>query len=262
MPQYKQIFLDTANEIFNIFGPVYEFEFCTAQVRPSSPLLQGEPNSTDPCDQLDFPLLNDVDFKPNTKIETLDDMDRLPFPDGIAKTVVCTSALEHVFHPQQAADEMFRILAPGGILLFCMRTRSHSEHKPGNYWYFTPHSVQRLLSRFDASLVGWQGEDHSPHTVYGIGCKTPVCDSFRKGASLFSNRFQTNINKTNEQITWRQKLRQYLADLLSRLSDQPSQNSRQTNFMVHLPIDRQLKSDILSGCLKKGNDGTRLDLET
>lgn len=255
MRQYTQTFLDTANEVFDIFGPVYEFEYHPTETPPPSSEIHDVPS------EFDFPLLNDVDFEPKTRIDTLKDIARLPFPDGIAKTVICTDALEHVFRPHQAVEEMFRILAPGGILLFCTPTGSHSVQKPGNYWYFTPHSVQRLLSQFAVTLIGWQGADHSPHTVYGIGCKTPVCDSFIRGAGLFSNKFQQNLNEINNQLGWRQKLKLYMIDLLKRPFDQSSRDSLQTNFIVHLPVDRQLKNDVLLGCLNKGNKGTRLDLE-
>jgi len=41
----------------------------------------------------------------------------MPFHDGSQHIVICDSVLEHVVSPLKSLDEMFRVLAPGGIAL-------------------------------------------------------------------------------------------------------------------------------------------------
>jgi SAM-dependent methyltransferase len=41
----------------------------------------------------------------------------IPLPSGSQQLVFCDSVLEHVISPSKSLDEMFRVLAPGGILL-------------------------------------------------------------------------------------------------------------------------------------------------
>jgi SAM-dependent methyltransferase len=43
--------------------------------------------------------------------------EELPFPDGHFGTVVCFEVLEHLVEPRRAAQELFRVLRPGGFLV-------------------------------------------------------------------------------------------------------------------------------------------------
>jgi len=43
--------------------------------------------------------------------------EHLPFPEGMFDAVVCTETLEHVDEDQAAMEEMYRVLAPQGILI-------------------------------------------------------------------------------------------------------------------------------------------------
>ena len=52
------------------------------------------------------------------------DIEDLPFADGSFGTVVCTEVLEHVPNPRQALAEFRRVLAPGGVLIGSVPSRS------------------------------------------------------------------------------------------------------------------------------------------
>lgn len=44
------------------------------------------------------------------------DAGALPFADGGVDIVFCSNLWEHVEHPERVADEMLRVIAPGGVL--------------------------------------------------------------------------------------------------------------------------------------------------
>jgi methionine biosynthesis protein MetW len=47
----------------------------------------------------------------------IDDATRLPYPEDTFDAAVCIEVLEHLFQPQIAAKEIFRVLRPGGVLI-------------------------------------------------------------------------------------------------------------------------------------------------
>ncbi len=62
----------------------------------------------------------DPDLKAHPKVEIVEGL--LPatlagLPDASFDVVLCMSVLEHLWEPQQALDEMRRLLAPGGVCL-------------------------------------------------------------------------------------------------------------------------------------------------
>ncbi len=50
-------------------------------------------------------------------IMTAGDAENMPFEDGEFQAVTCNMSIHHYPHPQKAVNEMFRILAPEGVLL-------------------------------------------------------------------------------------------------------------------------------------------------
>lgn len=50
-------------------------------------------------------------------VQTIDDATSLPFADDSFDAVTCSEVLEHLFQPEIATAEMFRVLKPGGVLI-------------------------------------------------------------------------------------------------------------------------------------------------
>jgi len=73
----------------------------------------------------------------------------LDFEDGSFDFVVCDQVLEHVEgNLQQAIDEQYRVLRPGGwmILTTCFMNPIHGA--PGDFWRCTPSGLKHLCRRF------------------------------------------------------------------------------------------------------------------
>jgi ubiquinone/menaquinone biosynthesis C-methylase UbiE len=53
----------------------------------------------------------------------------LPFPDATFDLVLCTEVLEHLFQPQLAAMEIFRVLRPGAMIIATVPNVTHWWHR-------------------------------------------------------------------------------------------------------------------------------------
>ncbi len=62
--------------------------------------------------------------------------------------VLNLESLEHLPYPQQAVDEIHRILRPNGLLILTTVMHFKIHRAPKDYWRFTPDGIELLLSRF------------------------------------------------------------------------------------------------------------------
>lgn len=107
-------------------------------------------------------------------VDVLLDLHALDLPDGSVGTAILCDTLEHVQRPWQALAEVYRVLAPGGVVLMTSTMNFRVHNYPADYWRYTPQAFEFLLEPFGTRLVTWAGEDAFPHLVAGVGWKTPV----------------------------------------------------------------------------------------
>ena len=67
--------------------------------------------------------------------------------------VFCSGVLEHVQDPFSAADECYRVLSVGGVLLLGVPFAQPLHRMPEDYWRFTESAVKYLLRRFAWNVV-------------------------------------------------------------------------------------------------------------
>lgn len=81
----------------------------------------------------------------------------LDYPDNSFDYVISDQVLEHVEgDPQQAVDECWRILRPGGIAVHTTCFINPIHGSPKDFWRFTPDAL-RLLSRKFSEIVDCDG---------------------------------------------------------------------------------------------------------
>lgn len=252
MQSHHHAFVQSAIEAFGLKGPIYEFDFRPSNNREARSSEQAALSElVQPAAQ----LYEDVE------IDRLEQIESLPFPDRSARTVLCIDALNYCSDPQQSTNELLRILSPGGVVLIAAaaeRRRLVGSRLPQQ---FSPYQFQRLLGQLEASMVGWQGEEQMPHTVYAIGCKPPVPESFVRGVSPFLDRFELRLQELGRSIGLRKRLlRLLVAWLQPPAVRRRRRDFYKMHFVVDLPLGRQLHHQLLQDAAPGATKGNRLDL--
>lgn len=96
-----------------------------------------------------FPRRVALDIRPARGVQLIGDVQALGLRDASFDVVLCTEVLEHLPEPQRAADEMFRVLRPGGTLLLTTRFLFPIHDAPHDYFRYTKYGLRHLLRRFE-----------------------------------------------------------------------------------------------------------------
>lgn len=83
----------------------------------------------------------------------------MPFEDGSVDNLLCTEVLEHVEDPKAFADEMHRILKPGGSAVITVPWSARYHYIPFDYFRFTPAAIKSLFSSFSDISIEPRGTD-------------------------------------------------------------------------------------------------------
>jgi len=74
-------------------------------------------------------------------------VENLPVKDNCFDLVVCTQVLEHVRNPQQAVDEIYRVLKPGGIVILTTNFHYGLHGAPHDYFRFSRYALDHLFQQ-------------------------------------------------------------------------------------------------------------------
>src|SRR6476661_3646451 len=96
-----------------------------------------------------FPRRVGLDIRAGAGVRIIGDAQALGVRDAAFDVVLCTEVLEHLREPQQAIDEMFRVLKPGGRLLLTTRFLFPIHDAPDDYFRYTKYGLRYLLRRFE-----------------------------------------------------------------------------------------------------------------
>ncbi|MBI3463591.1 MAG: methyltransferase domain-containing protein [Planctomycetes bacterium] len=215
-----------AAQAFRVRGPVYEF---------GSYQVEGQAELADLRGLFPGQRYVGCDMRPGPGVDRVEDLGRLRLPSGIARTVICVDTLEHVFEARHGVDEMLRVLAPGGVILLSAPFEFRIHAYPDDYWRFTPSAIDRLLAPLDAAIVGSQGVESCPHTVFGVGCKSPVSDRFLQGIQPFLTTFQDWLDGRGRAAGIRPLRRRLLSCLRSKAERRRERDLHSARFVIRLP---------------------------
>lgn len=113
-----------------------------------------------------FPNSICVDIDKNREPDMVSDIHYMyQFQDNTFDCILCTEVLEHCYAPWKAADEMFRVLKPGGILLLSTRFVYPIHDTPWDFYRFTKYGLKQLFRNYRL-LELW--EEAAPVETMGI----------------------------------------------------------------------------------------------
>jgi SAM-dependent methyltransferase len=105
-------------------------------------------NRTLVAESVDVQLFS-IDIAPIRGPDVIGDVCRTPFPDECFDIVCLMEVLEHVYDPPQALVEIYRVLKPGGVLIFSVPFVFPLHDLPFDYFRFTKHGIELLLRDYD-----------------------------------------------------------------------------------------------------------------
>lgn len=76
----------------------------------------------------------------------------MPWPDGHFDMVFCHQTFHHIVAQEEAMAEFFRVLKPGGVLLFAESTRKYIHSLPIRLLFRHPMDVQRTAPEYIAMV--------------------------------------------------------------------------------------------------------------
>lgn len=92
-----------------------------------------------------------LDYVPTYHPDIIGDVQNLPFSDNSKEAMICLAVLEHVENPIRAAQEMHRVLKPGGCCLIYVPFLYYYHAEKGYYkdcWRFTGDAINFIFSSF------------------------------------------------------------------------------------------------------------------
>ncbi|MEO8586800.1 MAG: class I SAM-dependent methyltransferase [Acidobacteriota bacterium] len=78
-------------------------------------------------------------------LDSLSELQRLPFRSASFDAVLCTQVLEHVEWPRECVAEFFRILRPGGTLYLTVPMAQAEHQVPYDFFRYTSYGLRSIL---------------------------------------------------------------------------------------------------------------------
>ncbi len=103
-------------------------------------------------------LQQNVDYKvldpvPDYNPDIVGDIHDLPFADNSLDAITCVAVLEHVKNPFKAAEEIHRVLKPGGFCYVFVPFLYYYHPMKGyydDYWRFTSDGIDEVFKHFSS----------------------------------------------------------------------------------------------------------------
>jgi SAM-dependent methyltransferase len=204
MRDHNKAFCWLTAETFDCPGPVYEF---------GSYQVEGQVDYADLRSLFPGKTYVGCDMRPGPGVDRVEDVSAINLDDGAAGTVLCIETFEHVFEVRRAFDEVFRVLAPGGLFVITSPLNFRIHGYPDDYWRMTPNCLRRMLGPYAARLTGYQGYYKFPHSVMGLAFKAPAPADVRRKVGQLILKYRDWLRREEASLPASARLRRRLGQL-------------------------------------------------
>jgi len=125
-----------------------------------------------------------LDIDDTTKPDVVSDVHEIKCKSDVFNTVIATEVLEHLYEPQRAINELYRILKPGGVCIASTRFIYPYHPVPKDYYRYTWDSLKYLFRNF--SHVEIYSHGGKIHVIWQL-------INHRKAVGIFLNIFNPII---------------------------------------------------------------------
>lgn len=92
------------------------------------------------------------------------DCAQIPLPDGSVDILFCHQTFHHLVEQERALAEFWRVLKPGGLLLFAESTKAYIDTWVIRWFFRHPMEVQKSAEEY-LEMLRWQGFEFAPRNV-------------------------------------------------------------------------------------------------
>lgn len=97
-----------------------------------------------------------MDISPGPNIDIVGRAEKIPFPDASFDSIITTQVFEHVENPEQAAQEIARVLRKNGKVLITIPQWNELHEEPHDYWRYTRYGLQVLFERHGFEMISME----------------------------------------------------------------------------------------------------------
>ncbi len=94
-----------------------------------------------------------LDVSEDRNPDIVGDVCDMPFPDNNFDSVFLMEVLEHVHDPHKAISEIYRVLKPGGTLVFSVPFIFPLHDRPHDYFRYTKYGLELLLRDYSQLYI-------------------------------------------------------------------------------------------------------------
>ncbi len=186
-------FVKTISKIFKINEPILEIGSLQVQGQESISNLRVFFNGM---------KYIGCDISEGPGVDIVMDVHNLSFQDNSIGTIIIVETLEHIENPIRVMEEIYRVLKNEGLVVMTSSMNFGIHNYPSDYWRFTPQGFLLLLKKFNAKIVGFQGNPLNPHSVFGIGIKNSSIDieTFQRFCNIFVSELSKSTHTFDENL--------------------------------------------------------------
>ncbi len=213
-------------------GPVYEF---------GAYQVEGQTGYADLRRYFPGKPYVGCDVRPGPGVDRVEDVSAISLPDESVGTILCIETFEHVFEVRRAFDEVHRVLRPGGVFLITLPLNFRIHAFPEDYWRITPTCLKRLMEPYEARLTGFQGFAKFPHTVLGLGVKSPAPADVEAKLAGIKHAFERWARDEERALPMAERARRFVGGLYRSKGER---NRIACYFHAELDIDRSIPAAV------------------